>query len=282
MKYLSFLLLGLLVLISSCKKDTLFVKNTPQVFLPAEIRSLWSKAQDAIYELSLPVDGYIIVANQATHFNQTSIPGEYMHISGFILNSSGVASDFGTFSINSTDSLTASLSNDQYEYQLLPGTVDLSSLFGNTNSYSLSGNSGSGYPGFSNESLYFPDALLLTSPTYHIGLIDTTDVGDNITWNADTNNSIGVSIALEYQPGENVANGIASNYPEPIIKHYHVQDNGSFQLSSTVLSDFPAGSILVVRLARGNYKRVTATGSTTYYIGIINYTMIRTTIQLEE
>jgi hypothetical protein len=282
MKYISYLLLGLLVFTSSCRKDSQFVKKAKQVVLPAEIRSLWTAAEDVLYELSLPVDGYIMIGNNTTHHNQTSIPGEHIYVDGFILNSSGVASDFGSFSIDSTDYITPSQVNGHYGYKLLPGTEDLSYLFGNTNSYSLAGNTGSGFPGFVNESLYFPEAIMISSPSYIGGQIDTTEVNDNITWNADSYDSIGVSIVLSYDPIKNVANGLVSNNPDPIIKYYHVLDNGSFQLSSTVLSNFPAGAKLDVHLARGNYKRVTATGTLTYYIGILNYTKISTIIQIEE
>ena len=282
MKYLSYLLLGLLVFNSSCKKDSQFVKKARQVVLPAEIRSLWTAAEDVLYELSLPVDGYIMIGNNTTHHNQTSIPGEHIYVDGFILNSSGVASDFGTFSIDSTHYITPTQVNGHYGYKLLPGTEDLSYLFGNNNSYSLAGNAGSAFPGFVNESLYFPEAIMISSPSYIGGQIDTTEVNDNITWNADSIDSIGVSIVLSYDPIKNVANGLVLNNPDPIIKYYHVLDNGSFQLSPTVLSNFPAGSKLDVHLARGNYKRVTATGTSTYNIGILNYTKISTIIQIEE
>lgn len=75
MKYLSYLLFGLLVFTSSCRKDSQFIKKAKQVILPAEIRSLWTAAEDVLYELSLPVDGYIMIGNNTTHLNQTSIPG---------------------------------------------------------------------------------------------------------------------------------------------------------------------------------------------------------------
>lgn len=282
MNYSSYLLLGIVFITVACNKDNELFKKPKQVTIPSEISSLWSAAAHAAYESSLPVDGYMMIGNNSTHLNQTSIPGNHIYVDGFILNSSGIGSDFGSFSIDSRDFITASLSNGHYGYQLLPGTVDFSYLFGNTNAYSLVGNPSSGYPGFSNESLYFPDALLIFSPSYKFGQIDTTQVNDFITWNADSRNSIGVNITLEYDPIDNVPNGLVTNHPNTIFKSYHVPDSGSFQLSSSVLSNFPAGAKLEVQLGRGNYKRVVASGTSTYYIGIINYTKIRTLIQLED
>lgn len=271
MKY-SFLLSLIVVLFSNCQKDPDLLP--PGQYIPGNMSWLFAPESETAHLLSLPVSGIIGIGNQSFHHNQTFIPGESISISGYIQDQDGIPSDFGTFSINGgTASIEPDAFQDQFGYSKLTGLSQYAAFFNSMNYFSLKGNPGRNLPGFNNEPLYFPKAMIISSPSTQSGYSTGLGTGSIITWNADPDNLNGIAVVIELEPIDNAQN---KDLISPVLttnKYFYVPDNGQLILTQEMMKYFPEHAILRIRLGRGSYKRiVTNTSTQSSIVGVSNYT----------
>lgn len=270
MKYSLLFFLGI-ILFTSCRKDPDLLPKGQTI--PGNMTWLFAPDSETAHLQSLPVSGLIGIGHHSFHHNQTFIHGGSLSISGHICDMDGIESDFGTFSINSS---TASVEPDAFQnafgYSQLTGLNEYNTFFRSTNYYSLEGNPGRDLPGFDNEPLYFPDAMIISSPFTKSGYGPSLGTGSLITWNADPDNPNGVAVVIELDPITNGGNMDLISPVQLTIRKFYVPDNGQIVLTQELLKYFPEHAILKIQIGRGNYGRVQATNATsTYTIGLLNY-----------
>ena len=268
----SLLLSLLVVLLSNCQKDTTLVPAGQ--YIPGNITWLFAPESETAHLLSLPVSGMISIGNHSFHHNQTTIPGESISIGGYIQDQDGIPSDFGTFAINGgTASIEAEAFQNQFGYSQLIGQSQYVEFYHSTNSYSLEGNPGRNLPGFHHEQLYFPDAMIISSPPTQSGVGPGLEIGSTITWNADPDNPNGIAVVIELDPIDNMENKDLISPVQPIIKNIYVPDHGQLILTEEMMKDFPEHAILRIQLGRGSYRRIISNSSTqSLIVGVCNYT----------
>ncbi len=139
-------------------------------------------------------------------------------------------------------------------YGFEPGEIDLGTTnlftFGSTSTWSCSGNATNGILPFST-SMYVPTKFVLSNTFDNFQI--SKNSGITFTWNQDNNNALGVGIILEYLVAESrdkdsTLTSSYFNWQQLVI------DNGSFTLTPAMLSQFPVGAYVRLRIGRGNYK----------------------------
>lgn len=83
---------------------------------------------------------------------------------------------------------------------------------------------------------------------------DDLDKNTVITWNDDDKNDNGVVIWLTYKPTNQRDLNIVDSNREYIVHGFVVDDNGSYNLSSEDLEQFPAGGTVDINIARFGYS----------------------------
>lgn len=102
--------------------------------------------------------------------------------------------------------------------------------------------------------LYVPAAIYVNTTNHN------PDPSNTITWNADPNNTNGVVIVAEYDPGLTLNGLVAGTFPVPIRNSISVDDNGSTTLPTSFYSSFPPSSSVILYVGRGSYTIATSNG----------------------
>ncbi len=131
-------------------------------------------------------------------------------------------------------------------------------VFGSVAEWSLSGNSSAGIPAVT-DSMYLPAEIRILSPA-----VKTYSRSQDLTltWNADANNDI-VMIRVR-DASEPASPFVNPQYEWSTV----VPDNGSYTVTSSILSNMPSGALAVVSLTRGESKTI----GTTHKFHIYGYT----------
>ena len=131
-------------------------------------------------------------------------------------------------------------------------------LFGSVTTWSLSGNSSTGIPAVM-DSMYVPSEIRILSPN-----VKTVSRSQDLTiqWNVDPNNDL-VKIQVR-DATEPTGTPTGQQYNWNLV----VPDNGSYTVSSSVLSNIPTDGLAVVTLTRGESKTI----GTTHKFHIYGYT----------
>jgi len=94
------------------------------------------------------------------------------------------------------------------------------------------------------------------------------DIGIQVTWNADSNNTAGVKIVVVYQAW-------ASRREDPLLTTDDISysasttDDGSYTISPANLSSFPIGGIINIYVLRSKTKAVTNPYGKNYFIASV-------------
>jgi hypothetical protein len=139
--------------------------------------------------------------------------------------------------------------------------------FGQTKTWSLSGNQLTGVPGF-DTTMYLPKDIYISDTNIYSGLNVSKSNDFILSWNSDLNNPNGILIYLDYRPV--TSRNIDSTLPNNQISWQTiVSDNGSYTISRNVLQQFPVGGHFDLYIGRANNTLVTK-GSYKYYL--VGYT----------
>lgn len=135
------------------------------------------------------------------------------------------------------------------------------STFGSVTTWSLSGNSGAGIPGFT-DTMYIPAEIRITTPSATTSSISRS-APLVVAWNADANNDV-VLINVEYLVDASQLRD--STLPGTDYKwHTTTEDDGSYTISTTDLAGLPVGGVVEITLARG-VSKTTGTSSKKFHI----------------
>ncbi|HLP93826.1 MAG TPA: hypothetical protein VK168_07295 [Saprospiraceae bacterium] len=258
MKKLHFCLMIILAL--GCQKENP-VQKIGEEILSAERDLLPSEIQ-ILNLLQLPTDGYAAITSYATLSTQP-FRGPEIIIRAYGYNKAGIKSDFGALTVGTVVANPISSTNNDYLTVGAPGAKD---LYGTNSAITLDGKNG--LPGFLSD-FYIPKMMTISSPTFSNN--STITEGTTITWEADNNNSIGVGIAISFDPLDFANQGL--NAPNgPVLNVIHIDDTGSYSITANDLAGIPANARITVGLGRGNYKRVSMPND--YHFGLIAYSIV--------
>jgi hypothetical protein len=212
------------------------------------------------------------VENKTTHGiiylqGTTSSSGDNVYIFGaniFADTPKVVPVDAGSVTIGNKNLNSDGESNTYYYTAFASEDANLSSNFGKSITFGMSGNPGNGIPSFST-SLFVPNEISIYSPSGN-SFSKTEDL--IIEWNEDPGNTNKVYILLGY-------NGFASNEKDPSLPEedfeliYESNDDGSYTIPKSSLNVFPGGGIVRLIVVRGNYRIEEASSK---YYECIGYT----------
>ncbi|MDO8365235.1 MAG: hypothetical protein Q7T20_00465 [Saprospiraceae bacterium] len=258
MKKASILLL--LIVASGCSKDN-SVQKFIEDLLSSQRNQLPSEIQ-ILELLQLPTDGYASITSYATLSTQPFRGPEIM-IRGFGYSKEGLSSDFGPLAFSSIITNTISETNFDYLTIGAPGSKD---LYGTITPISLAGKNG--LPGF-NTNFYVPKMMTITSPSFSNNSVISQ--GTTISWEADSNNTFGVGIAIHYNPNAFENYGLNQS-GSTVTNLVRVEDTGNYTITANNLAGIPVNAELTLRIGRGNYQRVSMPND--YHFGLIAYSII--------
>lgn len=128
--------------------------------------------------------------------------------------------------------------------------------------------------------LYIPQKMYFLNPAYSNNPV--LKYPETLKWNKDDLNTKGVLVALEYDP-EMGANAVikAQGYTQKIYRALTTIDNGSYELKTDDVTDFPNGGYLAITLTRANFKIVQDKQLTNSY-SIYGYSTIMGLFKLQK
>ncbi|MEO8854485.1 MAG: hypothetical protein ABI359_11950 [Ginsengibacter sp.] len=234
MKKLSILALSILSL-NSCKKDP--VNNTNKIITT----ELSDNVYDSLY-VSKPTNGELYVFGQGSYslnaqgfankYNSLQIHGSFYDQANNIIPGGNVTID--TFHFTGALSYGTQIDN----------TVG-NSFFGRNIQVMLTPPAGQA-PQFSAQ-VYLPLNLFAQIGSSDLNIFHPT--GDTLFWNADPANKNGMIISLDYDPNQYLNNNLSSpNYITKTIAG--IADNGSYVIPANILSMFPPGGFINVKVTR--------------------------------
>jgi len=254
------LIFALLIALLGCSKENPAQKFIEDILLsqrdqmPSEIQILEL--------LQLPTDGYASITSYATLSTQPFRGPEVM-IRGFGYSKGGTSSDFGPLAFSSI--ITSTISGTNFDY-LTIGASGSKDLYGTVTPVSLAGKDG--LPGFSSN-FYIPKMMTITSPSFSNNSIISQ--GTTISWEADSNNTFGVGIAIRYNPNA-FENYDLNQSGSTVINLVRVEDTGNYTITANDLVGIPSGAHLMFGIGRGNYQRVSMQND--YHFGLIAYSVV--------
>jgi len=231
-----FLLLVIsILLLNSCRKDP--VDTTNKIV----ITELSDNVYDSLY-VSKPTNGELYVFGQGSYslnaqgfankYNSLQIHGSFYDQANNIIPGGNVTID--TFHFAGALSYGTQIDN----------TVD-NSFFGRNIQIMLNPPEGQA-PQFSAQ-LYLPVNLFAQIGASEENIFYPT--GDTLFWNTDPANRNGMVITLDYDPNQYLNNNLSSsNYITKTITG--IADNGSYVIPSDILSLFPSGGFINVKVTR--------------------------------
>jgi hypothetical protein len=225
--------------IFSCKKEKLPENPIASTVNIAEI--LLDRA--AFEKRMLSKDGYIRLSVSTVMGSSRGTPTIYATFK----DQSGDKKSYGKLFVG-TYELDYDKSVDAYDNSLDFSNGDyLKTLFGSNVTFQLKAATGTADE--VNEKLYIPKKLDVVSPL-------TYSVGKNATfvWNADNSNSLGVGIAVSFDP-KALGNEKFTNL-KALTKVTQATDNGSYTFDPNDLSAFPTGAKLEFTITRGNFSEL--------------------------
>ncbi len=242
MKNISILFLATITLFS-CNKDNIIVKEVNENIQIVEK----SFIPDALYHyenLTQKTSGYLSVQSYRTLATKDNPESGSFKVGGIILDNSGDAQNFGTMTIGNLSMNANPNYGNTYGLREKIGM----DLYGTNVSFSLN----SILP---TKEMYVPKIINITSHSQHNN--PTINIDENIEWNTDNNNDLGVIITISYYPEENIE--LSNQHSEVIYHAVLTEDNGSYSFTNNDLSLFPPNANLSIKLIRGNYQIETTT-----------------------
>ncbi|QNK77090.1 hypothetical protein H7F37_13375 [Winogradskyella sp. PAMC22761] len=146
---------------------------------------------------------------------------------------------------------------------------DLSMFYGKEVTIDLSNNSLQAKNGSSSNSVsfYIPDIIVANLYNLNEGRIQS---GSYITWNSDSENANGITLAVEYKPMSQTDEDMYNDYSERLIKAITVDDIGSYTITDADLAEFPDDANLTFYVGRVGYVLETGSeGSNDVYVAAI-------------
>lgn len=260
------LMIAPIIILSSCSKEDELSKLKNDTFVNE--RSSLPTIATILDLLREPVDGYFYLTSESTYSGQNS-GSRNIGLKGFVNDHNGYA-DHGTLSIGSN----INLNPDQNSFYGATQTFSIpSSLFGQSNNFSLSGTTT--HPGFTTN-FYVPELITITNPGYQ----NTMEInsGMELNWDADNNNSNGIGIVLKFSPSslKNELNGGFTTYSS-VVNEIYTEDDGSYIFSAQDFAGIPSGANIELFIGRGNYAKVPMTGnnSSNKHVGLVTYSIVK-------
>lgn len=139
-----------------------------------------------------------------------------------------------------------------HSFDFAPGSkryegLEYKSIFGSDISLTLQNNTGIDNRDPEMLNLYIPMILDVS-----INEVPNLQNGYNISWNADTQNTAGVYIILEYTPHENP--DLKSTFSDNIFNYVNIEDTGVYNFSKSDFPDIPSSSLVMLRIIRGAFE----------------------------
>ncbi len=248
------ILMGLVVILQSCKKDPSIESNSKTN----------KRSPIGLFNTGPSVyDGYVIYTAQCESWRDTSNAIHhrvyYQGNANFYDNPISQGLNVGNVSWGSIVLQPDSVRYGRWTYAFThANSIDSTntSQFGGTTSFAVAGGSG-----FSNTniSMYVPEEIYLIPENYNCAtsVIKSSLLPKQIFWNKDANNQEGVEVMIEYNGFrsnlKNSSFSSASFFNDPV----NVPDNGMCSITSTMLTGIPFGSIITIHVGRSTEKTVT-------------------------
>lgn len=150
--------------------------------------------------------------------------------------------------------------NTLNNYNSIENTQKVASLFGTSPRIEISESLKSGRSQSAEGEVYIPELLTIQNK------IEFLREGDQITWNADSKNTNGVTFKFEYKPQTQSNKNIAEQFNSNILNAFIVSDNGKLVISNEMISKFPNGGDISLIIARGNMDFINNSDAT-YSVG---------------
>lgn len=241
-----FLLIALISLLFHCTKEEqlnpaqqLFVQSRDALPDPIELLGLLEEVNSGFVHLH----SYTTLASQP-------LRGEAIHCGAVLWDEQG-AKDYGALSVGGLNFTADPQNGYRYGYDSLSPSAE--NFYGATASVALAGAGNDPTP-LLEDSFYVSPLLTIDQPAWEQGL--TLGPGDELRWNSDPGNELGIGIVVRYDPAR-LENGRQFEAEE--IYHYaHVPDNGSYTLTTENFAGIPAGKLVQVYVGRGNFKKAAA------------------------
>jgi hypothetical protein len=269
MKNLKYLMLFLVFLIISCKKNMNPFEggiNENKFYIQADwvgdlkmLKNMLEFYEQTKDSKSLIGSTLIQKDNATTNFPNVTNEGAFNSNFNFLSSNNFILSngiqDFSLEKVNESNFATKTklVANDIYGKKLTFKAVVNDKL--NIRSEDF---------GTWEESIYVPKTLQITSNMKYFDNISKRNGSNLIKWIPDNNpeNDKAVVIRLRYNPNVEKTTNKATNLPNNIIdKYIVVKDEGTFDVKNVHLKDFPTPLFsLQVTIFRGNFKKSQVNG----------------------
>jgi len=258
------LLFAILVFISfsSCQKEGLFSKR----------KSGLSGMENVFFRLNPNKNGAIGIKSMKT-FDIYSASGQknLWKVGGRFWGADNVTIQYGNLTLD--DVVITPNTYGVYQSESMLNNPQLGPLFGKTVEFTVD-KGDIERTVVLQTGLYVPKDIIIYAPL-RTTANQVLPLNTQISWNADTNNTKGVYILIEFDPEDQDNSAFAnatSHYQHNLI---HTDDDGSFTLSANDFSDMPSGAKIILWVGRCNNVMVDGQE------GIVQYALYSYSIALD-
>lgn len=238
------ILVVICITIFSCSKDK-FLEQTSRNNIVIQNRS------DILAELeelkSVDFSGDISLVSEQIALG---ISERKFKFEAYFENNTSVVTNECDLHLGSFNYLTTALNNNTVRDT---GAILQSMFYGQDHEFSFIKSNGDT---LASGTFRYPEPIDLVLGTTQFSEINGTPVfnrnSSSLSWNADTTNTYGVLILVEYIPDLNPT--LRSQYSDRVTEFIHIEDTGSYTFSSNDVNEIPNNSNVYLRVFRGNYK----------------------------
>lgn len=232
-----FFIITLVFLSFGCKKETTETFSEGEFIDPRNLEEVLQTIYNAYLE---DRDGVVLLTNNKMFGDNQSSWRISTHVQANLFDRNKRPISGGRLQMN-----TFEIEPDSFG-RYSSREVELSNLFGSPISMS--------FENFQDTTLFnAPKGLFVTSPA--MGASDYKNISslDSITWNRDTENSLGIFFFVEFRPSA-PGNEEFQSYSRKFYYSHYDGDSGLLQLTPSMFADIPDGGIIKIGIGRLNYK----------------------------